>query len=129
MDQKQGLPYQPSEDGFVFSTTEIQSFIRRGRPIGSCRPTTSPPREGEQISFSCPVESIDLQPGFYWFFGETVNPWPESDNLLRFYWNIDHPAGAPALTRCLTSELNRFQVPFQFKCVTDSASLHRLDTA
>jgi hypothetical protein len=29
MDQKQGLPYQPSEDGFVFSTAEIETFIRR----------------------------------------------------------------------------------------------------
>ena len=29
MDQKQGLPYNPSEDGFVFSTAEIQTFIRR----------------------------------------------------------------------------------------------------
>jgi hypothetical protein len=29
MDQKQGLPYNPSEDGFVFSNTEIQTFIRR----------------------------------------------------------------------------------------------------
>jgi HopA1 effector protein family len=87
------------------------------------------PREGEQITVSWAAESIDLQPEFYWFFGETVSPWPENENLLRVYWNIDHPAGAPALTRCLTSELNRFQVPFQFKCVKDSAALHRLDTA
>jgi hypothetical protein len=29
MDQKQGLPSNPSEDGFVFSTPEIQTFIRR----------------------------------------------------------------------------------------------------
>jgi hypothetical protein len=29
MDQKQGLPYNPSEDGFVFSSTEIETFIRR----------------------------------------------------------------------------------------------------
>ena len=29
MDKKQGLPYRPSEDGFVFSTTEIETFIRR----------------------------------------------------------------------------------------------------
>jgi hypothetical protein len=87
------------------------------------------PREGEQITVSWAAESIDLQPEFYWFFGETVSPWPENENLLRFYWNIDHPTGAPALTRCLTSELNRFQVPFQFKCVKDSASLYRLDTA
>ena len=29
MDQKQGLPYNPLEDGFVFSTSEIETFIRR----------------------------------------------------------------------------------------------------
>src|SRR6202171_5020833 len=29
MDRKQGLPYNPTEDGFVFSTSEIQTFIRR----------------------------------------------------------------------------------------------------
>jgi len=29
MHQKQGVPYQPSEDGFVFSTAEIETFIRR----------------------------------------------------------------------------------------------------
>ena len=29
MDKKQGLPYDPSEDGFVFSNTEIETFIRR----------------------------------------------------------------------------------------------------
>ena len=29
MDQKQGLPYNPTEDGFVFSTSEIETFIRR----------------------------------------------------------------------------------------------------
>jgi hypothetical protein len=29
MDQKQGLPYKPSEDGFVFSISEIETYIRR----------------------------------------------------------------------------------------------------
>ena len=29
MDKKQELPYNPSEDGFVFSTAEIETFIRR----------------------------------------------------------------------------------------------------
>jgi hypothetical protein len=27
--KKKGLTYQPSEDGFVFSNTEIEAFIRR----------------------------------------------------------------------------------------------------
>ena len=29
MEKKKGLPYQPSEDGFVFANTEIETFIRR----------------------------------------------------------------------------------------------------
>ena len=29
MDQKQGIPYNPTADGFVFSTAEIQTYIRR----------------------------------------------------------------------------------------------------
>src|ERR1700704_3588442 len=29
MDKKQGLPYNPTEDGFVFSNSEIETFIRR----------------------------------------------------------------------------------------------------
>ena len=29
MEQKKGLPCQPSEDGFVFSTTQIETYIRR----------------------------------------------------------------------------------------------------
>jgi hypothetical protein len=29
MDKKQGLPYNPAEDGFVLSNTEIETFIRR----------------------------------------------------------------------------------------------------
>ena len=29
MDKKQGLPYQPSEDGLVLSITEIETYIRR----------------------------------------------------------------------------------------------------
>ena len=29
LDQKQGLPYNPTEDGFVFSNSEIETYIRR----------------------------------------------------------------------------------------------------
>src|ERR1700682_4067037 len=38
MDQKQGLPYQPSEDGFVFSTAEIETFIRRHHRLKAAAP-------------------------------------------------------------------------------------------
>jgi hypothetical protein len=36
MDQKQGLPYNPAEDGFVFSIPEIQTYIRRQTRLKAC---------------------------------------------------------------------------------------------
>ena len=36
MDQKQGLPYNPTEDGFVFSNIEIETFIRRQERLKAC---------------------------------------------------------------------------------------------
>ena len=33
MDQKQGLPYNPAEDGFVFSNEDIQTYIHRSERL------------------------------------------------------------------------------------------------
>ena len=40
MDKKQGLPYNPAEDGFVFSNTEIETFIRRRDRLKAAGATT-----------------------------------------------------------------------------------------
>jgi hypothetical protein len=37
MDQKQGLPYNPAEDGFVLSNAEIETFIRRRDRLKAAR--------------------------------------------------------------------------------------------
>src|SRR6266481_3145634 len=42
MDQKQELPYRPSEDGSVFSLTEIETFIRRQNPPSGDCPLPTP---------------------------------------------------------------------------------------
>jgi hypothetical protein len=41
MDTKQGLPYNPTEDGFVFSNSEIETYIRRQTRLKAAGVTTS----------------------------------------------------------------------------------------
>jgi hypothetical protein len=41
MDQEQGLPYNPLEDGFVFSNSEIETYIRRQTRLKAAGVTTS----------------------------------------------------------------------------------------
>jgi hypothetical protein len=86
------------------------------------------PREGEDVSIVCSVSSTTLAPEFYFAFGETVSEYDELQNLVRLYWNIA-AAGAAELIGCVTRELNRFQVPFRFKCVNRRAEFQRRDSA
>lgn len=87
-----------------------------------------PPSVGSNISIYCPRESQVLQPGFYFVFGETITDQQDESDFLRFYWNIKD-TGAPELTRLLTTELNRFQIPFRFKCCNSRALFKRIETA
>jgi hypothetical protein len=65
---------------------------------------------------------------FYYVFGDTQEEW-EPTCSVRYYWNYE-PAAIPGLIELLTSELNRYSIPFQFKCLIDpSLYAHRADTA
>lgn len=87
----------------------------------------SPMAVGANIGAYVARESTHVLPGFYAAFGETVS---DSDHLdiVRLYWNI-HESGVSVLLRAVTRDLNRFQVPFQFKCPTYLQSYRRRDTA
>ena len=73
------------------------------------------PQPGSYISIFCKKHSISLQPGFYFAFGETIADQEEENNLIRLYWHIQR-GGILELLKSLTRALNRFQVPFRFKC-------------
>ena len=73
-------------------------------------------------------ESHTMQPGFYFAFGEALADEQDDTNLLRLYWNVS-AAGAIALVARLTERLNRFGVPFKFKCVNAAEHYGRLDAA
>lgn len=87
-----------------------------------------PPRPGSQISLCYLKESVSVQPGFYYVFGETPEEESHGFGLVRVYWNVDAP-GAPALVRLLSARLNRFHVPFRFKCSVTCGQYERTDVA
>ena len=88
----------------------------------------SGPEAGARISVFLAPGSSDLQSGFYFAFGETVGDVSETENLVRFYWNVSME-GAPRLMEALTREFNRFQVPFRFKCASQASDYPRRDAA
>lgn len=86
------------------------------------------PRPGMNLSVFFMRETRTMQPGFYFAFGEAQTGELDSFSLARFYWNV-RAEGAVTLTRSITRGLNRFQVPFRFKCLTNSALYTRNDAA
>lgn len=86
------------------------------------------PREGARISVYAPRESREMQPGFYFAFGEAIGDQQDDYSLLRFYWHIKG-AAAPRLVQLVTRELNRFQLPFRFKALASRVFYKRCDAA
>lgn len=86
----------------------------------------SPPRVGAQARVYVATASFDLQPGFFFIFGESIDDRRDSIEFVRFYWSVEAPA-APNLVRLLSQHLNAFGVPFQLKCQVKAAHYVRLD--
>jgi HopA1 effector protein family len=91
-------------------------------------PPGAPPRPGTEISLRAPKESRTAQPGFYFVFGEALADQQEDLGILRLYWNVT-AAGAAQLVGGLTGALNRFGVPFRFKCLSMAELFDRSDAA
>lgn len=86
------------------------------------------PATGAKVSIFLPAGSTDLQPGYYYAFSETPGEWNDTCAMIRFFWNVS-AAGAPRLMEAITRDLNRFQVPFQFKCAARASDFPRRDAA
>ena len=86
------------------------------------------PRPGMNLSVFFMRQTTTMQPGFYFAFGETQPEELDSFSLARFYWNL-RAEGAVPLMRAVTRGLNRFQVPFRVKCLTNTAFYKRNDPA
>ncbi len=85
------------------------------------------PQVDEMVSVQVLAESQQLQPAFYFVFGETLSDYLDEFNRVRFYFHCD-PEAAPLLVEQFSTTLNRYQVPFQFKCNKDPINYDRLDS-
>ncbi len=86
------------------------------------------PRIGDTVSLQVLRESHEMQPGMYFVFGEVLSDRFDEFHQIRFYFHL-RPPGAPILVRTLTTALNRYQVPFQFKCQKYRENYDRLDAS
>jgi hypothetical protein len=87
-----------------------------------------PPRVGGMASLFTARESRTMQAGFYFAFGEATVEQGDLYDAVRFYCNVAG-SGAVELTRRVTECLNRFLVPFRFKCCSYRSLFYRLDSA
>ena len=86
------------------------------------------PRQGGYVSVFCKKQSTTIQPGFYFAFGDTLPDQQDETCPVRLYWNVQE-SGVVELVRCVTRELNRFKIPFRFKCLTRAGLYMRNDAA
>ena len=86
------------------------------------------PQIGASVSLRAPGETLDVQPGYYFSFGETLDELADQLSLVRFYFHCGAD-GAVSLIDGLTSALNRFQVPFQLKAPVTPTAYGRTDAA
>jgi hypothetical protein len=71
-------------------------------------------------------EKRDIQPVFYHVFSNEM--FPQEVELGRIYWNVS-PEGAAKLINLLTTTLNDYKIPFQFKCLNHPELYVRSDSA
>lgn len=86
------------------------------------------PHPGAMAAVFLAKESRTLQPGFYYVMSENVPEQSVEARPTRIYFNVDE-AGAPLLVRAISTELNRFEIPFRFKTLSYSGTYTRADCA
>jgi type III HopA1-like effector protein len=89
-----------------------------------------PLQRGESVNIRVLPEygtELETAEAFYFVFGETLL---ESNNstVVRLYFNLI-PKGANALVALISNKLNRYNIPFQFKCLNRPTLYTRCDSA
>ena len=88
----------------------------------------SRPSLGALVNVYLSKEDVHIQPGFYMALSESTLDELDQLSLVRLYWNVN-ANGAFLLLRFLTERLNRFRIPFRFKCPRYKSHFDRRDAA
>src|SRR5262249_14806062 len=84
------------------------------------------PLPGQPLRVFVPRDSWLAQTGYYFALGTMVGDAEDDRNLVRFYWNV-RATGSAALVRALTRTLNRYAIPFKYKCQVHAPAYSRID--
>lgn len=118
--------YQLGQNGQVWLVKgDRQRSAVAGEFVTSGAPG-APPQTGAIVSVQVPRESTVAQAGFYFLYGETLSDVWDDHSLVRFYFHSPSSA-APELIEQLTLRLNRYQVPFRMKALSEPAMYGRTD--
>ena len=90
-------------------------------------PAGRPLQTGARVRLHASRESLDLQPGYYFAFGETLDELAERLSLIRFYFHCVADSAA-SLLAAISSGLNRFQLPFRIKALRRPEAYGRTDS-
>lgn len=91
---------------------------------GAGRPATA----GAMVDLSIARQSLQHQPGMYYAFGDAVPSDYDMARLSRLYFNVPSAEAGWLLARVGTL-LNRYRVPYRFKCPVDPQRFDRSDSA
>lgn len=89
-----------------------------------------PLQRGEVVNIRVlPEHGSELLPTevFYYVFGDNLLE-NNNSSIVRFYFHLV-PEGAAALIALISSRLNAYSIPFQFKCLNRAALYTRSDSA
>ncbi|MBC8291009.1 MAG: hypothetical protein H8E37_11905, partial [Planctomycetes bacterium] len=84
------------------------------------------PQPGDMISIRVQSGSTHIQRGFYFEFSDVIPDQYDEFQSVRFYFN-SKLGGGQLLTE-IRARLNRFQIPFRFKCPTSLSQFDRIDS-
>lgn len=126
-----------AEQGWIFSGSDTGGSVLASRHGRTRRFVPGqflaidgvvPMPKGSALAVQIAGGSATAQPGFYYAFGEAFRDVNDLAPMVRFYWNV-RIGGAVDLVAGLTTLLNRYRIPFDFKIVVRSADYTRRDNA
>jgi hypothetical protein len=119
--------YQVSPNGQVWlSKGDRQRSAVPGEFINSSGAPGIATQPGAIVNVQVARESTAAQPGFYFIYGETLGDVWDDQSVVRFYFHAPSSA-TPELIEALTPLLNRYQVPFRMKALSEPAMYGRTD--
>jgi hypothetical protein len=120
--------YQISSNGKIFVQKGDRSRSAVAGTYALQKWSVQGPKTGNLVSLRIFPSTSELQEAFFHSFGTTPADQFDEFSAIRFYFNITAEA-ATLLLSTLSEQLNRYQIPFHFKTLTNSGGYYRADAA